>query len=129
MKRTVGFVVGVLGSVALLAGPAAAHSSGLAIDTTLYSDGSIGQVTGVVTCTAGNELSVGVKVRQGGVLVADGVNSSGNVCTGSPQEFTVRVSGALVAGPAAVTATAFSTVGNTIHGIPSSRTATITVVI
>lgn len=129
MKRTLGILVGAISAVALAAGPAAAHSSALDVDPTLLSDGSSGQVTGTVTCTVGDRFLAGARVRQGGNIVAEGSNSAGNACTGSPQAVPVKVFGSLSAGSADATMTIFTSAGTSPHGTPSSHTETVTVVI
>jgi len=130
VNRRVGFLAATVGALAVFVAPAGAHSSALSIDPVISSDGSMGQVTGSLTCTAGDKFLFGAKISQGGTTVdTTGPSTAGNTCTGAPQAYHIKFTGSIAAGSADVTVTVFTATGSTLHGTPTSTSATVTVVI
>lgn len=93
MKRIIGVGLVFLSSTLLLQGTALAdHGTITNLDVTsatLNEDGTV-TVTGTITCNPGARYRVGVNLYQDGDHGRSSRGESGN-CSGSPQNFSVRV--------------------------------------
>lgn len=101
------------GSVELYTPEAPEEEASLTIDDTVASDGTRAQVTGTLTCPAGEVFLVSMSLEQGDAI---GRGTTRGSCIGSPQAFAVRVTAGAGSGFADGPGEACATLQSAVRG-------------